>query len=249
MTPDPISNDDAASAQQELIARLTADLADARLASARLEDALASERRALSADLHDSVAQTLAFVKMRMPLLHAAIAEHDAQAALRYCDDVRSAVTSAHTNLRKVLSEFRVPVDPQGLGSALRSAILVFTERAQVALDFDDQALGVRLSALQETQVFHIVQESLSNIAKHAAARQAWLRIEAAGSRVDVVVEDDGSGPSGRAEAANTGHFGVDIMRQRAACLGGSIDIGPRSGGGTRVHLSFPLIDAAAGAA
>ena len=107
--------------------------------------------------------------------------------------------------------------------------------------DLETDATELRLSATQESQVFHIVQESLANIAKHASARHAWLSIRQVLGRVDVVVEDDGTGPTGDAVVATSNHFGVDIMRERAARVGGRIDIGPREGGGMRVHLSFPL--------
>ena len=202
--------------------------------------ALLSQRQTMAAEVHDSVAQTLAFVKMRMPLLHEAITAQDVVSAVRYCDDVRQAVGTVHTKLRQLLSEFRVPMDPQGLKHALQSSILMFTQRTQVALDFDDQAPELHLSAPQESQVFHIVQEALTNIAKHASARRAWLSIKQVVGYVEVVVEDDGTGVAPNA-VAPSGHFGVDIMRERAVRLGGHLDIGPRRGGGMRVHLSFPL--------
>ena len=205
-----------------------------------LPAALLHQRQAMAAEVHDSVAQTLAFIKMRMPLLHEAIASQDTVNALRYCDDMRQAVSAAHTNLRQLLSEFRAPMNPLGLKHALRSAILEFSQRSQVALDFHDQAPELCLSGTQESQVFHIVQESLANIAKHASARRAWLSIRQVSGRVDVVVEDDGTGPTLDAVATGS-HFGLDIMRERAARLGGQLDIGPREGGGMRVQLSFPL--------
>ena len=205
-----------------------------------LRAALLRQRQAMAAEVHDSVAQTLAFVKMRMPLLHEAIAAQETAKALRYCEDVRQAVGAAHTNLRQLLSEFRAPMDPQGLEHALRSAILVFSQRTQIALDFDDPVAELHLSATQESEVFHIVQESLANIAKHASARRAWLRIRQRVGGIEVVVEDDGTGPA--ADAVATGaHFGLDIMRERVVRLGGQLGIGPREGGGMRVQLSFPL--------
>jgi two-component system nitrate/nitrite sensor histidine kinase NarX len=223
-------------------------LNNARLEREHLRAALASERQAMAAEVHDSVAQTLAFVKMRMPLLQESIAVHDDINALRYCSDVRQALSSAHTNLRQLLSDFRAPMDPQGLRHALRSSILAFAERTRVALAFDDQAPGVQLTALQESQVFHIVQEALANIAKHAAAQRAWLSIERSGDQVNVIVEDDGSGALADAGAAHASHFGIQIMRQRADRLGGRLEIGPRAGGGTRVHLVFPQTSPAAAA-
>ena len=211
-----------------------------------LEAALLAQRQALAAEVHDSVAQTLSFVKMRMPLLQDAIGSGDAGAALRYCEDVRKAVGSAHTSLRQLLTEFRVPVAPQGLKHALRSSILVFSQRTRVPLEFDDQAPDLSLSATQESQVFHIVQEALTNIAKHASARQAWVRLTQAGGRLEVAIEDDGCGASHEEDLGGAHHFGLDIMRERAARLGGRLDIGARAGGGMRVHLSFPLAAVAA---
>ena len=207
----------------------------------KLGVALALERQVMAAEVHDSVAQNLAFVKMRMPLLHDAITAQDNASALRYCDEVRQAVSGANTNLRQLLGEFRAPVDPLGLKHALRSCILMFAQHTQVTLDFDDQAPELHLSLTQESQVFHIVQESLANIAKHARAQRAWLSIAQRGERVDVIVDDDGSGATASTDVAQFNHFGLDIMRQRAQRLGGRIEIGPREGGGTRVHLSFPL--------
>ena len=224
------------------------DRSTAPLEGDALQAALLRQRQAMAAEVHDSVAQTLAFVKMRMPLLQEAIGTQDTANALRYCDDVRQAVSAAHTNLRQLLSEFRAPMDPQGLKHALRSAILVFSQRTQIALVFDDQVPELHLSATQESQVFHIVQESLANIAKHASAQQAWLSIRQVVGSIEVVVEDDGTGPATDAVATGA-HFGLDIMRERAARLRGQLGIGPREGGGMRVQLSFPLaIDSAAAA-
>lgn len=211
-----------------------------------LEAALLEQRQALAAEVHDSVAQTLSFVKMRMPLLQDAIGSGDAKTALRYCEDVRKAVGSAHTDLRQLLTEFRVPVPPQGLKQALQSSILVFSQRTRVALEFDDQAPDLCLSAIHESQVFHIVQEALTNIAKHASARHAWLRLRTAQGRLEVTIDDDGRGAAHDDDLGGNQHFGLDIMRERAARLGGRVDIGAREGGGMRVHLSFPLAVAAA---
>jgi len=206
-----------------------------------LEAALAAQRNALAAEVHDSLAQTLSFVKMRMPLLQDAIGCGDTGTALRYCEDVRRAVGGAHTQLRQLLADFRIPVAPDGLKHALRSSILTFSQRTQVPLDFDDQAPDLTLSAAQESQVFHIVQEALTNVAKHASARHAWLRITQAGGLVEVAVEDDGRGVPPDEECGGGHHFGLDIMRERAARLGGRLDFAARAGGGVRVCLSFPL--------
>ncbi|HET7527640.1 MAG TPA: ATP-binding protein [Burkholderiaceae bacterium] len=213
-------------------------LHNARLERENLQAAVLAERQAMAAEVHDSVAQTLAFVKMRMPLLQAAIGAHDDGNALKYCADVRQAVSGAHTNLRHILTQFRAPMDPLGLKHALHSSILSFNELTQVELSYEDRAPDLRLSAAQESQVFRIVQEALANIAKHAGAQHAWLTIERAQGRVELLVEDDGTGMAASAPAES--HFGMDIMRQRAKRLGGDLEVGLREGGGTRLRVHFP---------
>jgi two-component system nitrate/nitrite sensor histidine kinase NarX len=168
-----------------------------------LRAAVLTERQAMAAEVHDSIAQTLAFVKMRMPLLQEAISRHDEAGALKYCADVRQAVSSAHSNLREVLAHFRAPMDPLGLKHALQSSIVAFGELTQVELAFDDQVPGLHLPVAQELQVLRIVQEALANIAKHARASRAWLTIARLHGDIDVVVEDDGAG---RRRALRPGH-------------------------------------------
>lgn len=224
-------------------------LHNARLERENLQATLLAERQAMAAEVHDSIAQTLAFVKLRMPLLESAIAAgNQAQAALRYCADVRQAVTTAHTNLRAILGQLRAPMDPRGLKPALGASVAAFRESTRVALEFDDRAPALQLTPAQESQVFRIVQEALANIARHAGASRAWLGIEQNAGQVDIVVEDDGTGLPHAEPQPGGSHFGLDIMRQRAARLGGALEIGARAEGGTRVKLSFP-VDAGRGAA
>ena len=196
-------------------------------------------RQAFVADVHDGIAQTLAFARMRLPLLEQAIVAHDEAAALRYGADVRQAIATAHTNLRAILAQCSAPMDPKGLKHALRSSVRSFHEQTQVDLVFEDGAPDLRLSAAQEAQVYLIVQEALANIAKHACARHSWLKIDQRGDRVDVVVEDDGAGLPAPAQHPSPSHFGMDIMRQRAARLGGELEVTAREGGGTRLRLAF----------
>jgi two-component system nitrate/nitrite sensor histidine kinase NarX len=200
-------------------------------------------RQAVLADVHDSIAQNLVFVRMRLPLLEDAITRHDDASALRYSGELRQAATAAHTNLRAMLMQGQTPMDPKGLKHALASSVQSFQELTHVNLVVDDQAPDLRLSAGQEWQVYLIVQEALSNVAKHARAQRAWLRIARRGNQVDVVVEDDGTGPPQPTNATSPSHFGLEIMRHRAARLGGGVEIAARDGGGMRLRLSFPIAE------
>jgi two-component system nitrate/nitrite sensor histidine kinase NarX len=236
----PAVDDESKALFQSIGELLGLALHNALLERETLRATVLSERQAMAAEVHDSIAQTLAFVKMRLPLLQEAIASHDETAAMKYCADVRQAVSSAHGNLREVLAHFRAPMDPLGLQHALQASVLAFRDLTQVDLSLHDLP-ELQLSVAQEFQLLRIVQEALANIAKHARARRAWLTIERQPDRIDVVIEDDGTGVGDPDTAANGAHYGLDIMRQRAGSLGGTLAVGARKGGGTRVHLRFPV--------
>jgi two-component system nitrate/nitrite sensor histidine kinase NarX len=215
-------------------------LQNARLEREHLRAALDGERQAIAAEVHDSIGQSLAFVKMRLPLLQDAMRGDDLARAERYFDDVRSAVGQAHASLRAVLTHMRAPMDPRGLAQALAAGAETFRERGTVQLEVINALPELRLPVLQEEQVFHIVQEALANVTRHAAARHAWVRLERDGDALQVVIEDDGSGLRADAREGSS-HYGLTIMHERARRLGGALELGPRPGGGTRVRLRFPL--------
>ena len=223
----------------------------ARLERENLRALVADERRAMAADVHDSIGQSLAYVKMRLPLLHDALHEAmrggDAAAVERYFEDVRGAVRDAHAALRGILTHLRSPMDPLGLDHALQGCAEAFRRQGGPELEIVNDQPGLQLAPEQEAQVFHIVQEALSNVGRHAAARHARVQISRPGAAtVQVLVEDDGGGlpaPQGsHADPLPGSHYGMDIMLDRARRLGGTLDIGPRSGGGTCVRLAFPLL-------
>ncbi|MBA4177671.1 MAG: histidine kinase [Leptothrix sp. (in: Bacteria)] len=221
-------------------------LNNARLEQENLSTRLASERQMMAAEVHDSLAQSLAFVKMRLPLLQDALSAHDEARARQYCEDLRCAVTQAHASLRSIITHLRSPMDPKGLLHALEAAADNFRRGTGASLVIHNRLPGLALTPEGESQVFHIVQEALTNIARHAAARHAWLHLAARDDGlVECVVEDDGAGLPAPAACAGA-HYGMDIMRERARRIAGTLEVGPRVGGGTRVRLVFPAAGGAA---
>lgn len=206
-------------------------------------------RREILAEVHDGLAQTLVFARMRLPLLEQAVAAKDGDSALRLCAQLRQAMGQAQTNLRAILNQLSAPMDPRGLRHALGASVQAFRKDNAIALGFDDRAPLPRLSASQESEVFLVVQEALANVAKHSGAAHAWMRIEEHDGTVQVVIEDDGAGPPADHGQDSASHFGLPIMRQRAARLGGTLEMGQRMGGGLRIGLRFAAQPAKAEAA
>lgn len=197
----------------------------------------------MAAEVHDSIAQQLAFVKMRMPLLHDAMLAHDDARALGYYDDMRSAVTQAHSSLRGLLTDLRAPADPPGIDQMLAACAENFRRSTDARLEIGNELPELRLTEALQTQVVHIVQEALNNVAHHAAAARASLRVaQGADGRVEIVVEDDGVGL--QPDTRPAGHYGLEIMAERAQRIGGTLEVGARAGGGTRVRLAFPATPA-----
>jgi two-component system nitrate/nitrite sensor histidine kinase NarX len=120
-----------------------------------------------------------------------------------------------------------------------------FLDRTGVALEFANRVGALDLPVGREVQVFHIVQEALANVCKHAHARRARLTLERKEAGYEIVVDDDGVGmtvdPSG--ERGESGHFGIAIMRERAFRLGGELTLDSAPGSGTRVRLYFPAME------
>ena len=224
-------------------------LHNARIERERLRLTVMKERQEMVNEVHDALAQTLAYARMRLPLLSDAIVAHDETQALKYFSDLKTAITEVHDNLREVMTYFRTRMDPLGLMHALTTIADSFFSRNAISLEIRNNVPHLNLNDEQEVQVFYIIQEALANIAKHSMARHAVVRISQTPQHLEFVIEDDGLGmdepnvstivTSARPLVPST-HFGLDIMQSRAQRLGGQLQVGSKDGVGTRVRLRIP---------
>lgn len=234
-------------------------LENARLKRENLRITLMNERQMMAAEVHDSLAQTLAYMKMRMALLQDVLREEGREGdegAGKYAADVSQALDEAYSQLRALLSQFRNRMDPMGLQQALTRLTGDFQDRTGIRLEFRNRVKDLRLTVDQEAQVFFIVQEALANVGRHSEATEACLTIEGAGDHYVVTVDDNGRGGQGFFAIANrTGgfeehphlrdHFGLSIMRERARLIGGRVEVANLPSGGFRVRLTFPAVSPA----
>jgi two-component system nitrate/nitrite sensor histidine kinase NarX len=214
-------------------------LENAHLARENARVNLVNERQLLANEVHDSVAQTLAYTRMRAAALREAQKNGDPMRAERYLAEMEDAIDAAYGELRELIGRFRQPMDPRGLVAALQAALDGFARRGSAGTSFEVRGPEPTLSAEEEMHVFHIVQEALANVQKHARASNVRLTLGCAGGACRVCVEDDGAGfaPDGD---ARVGHFGLAIMHERAERLGGELAIESPPGGGARLTLTFP---------
>jgi two-component system nitrate/nitrite sensor histidine kinase NarX len=247
--------------QMETMLRLIGQLLglalhNARIERERLRVTVMKERQEMVNEVHDTIAQTLAYVRMRLPLLNESMLAHDDQRSLKYLSDVKQGVGEVHDKLREVMTYFRTRMDPLGLLHALQGVADGYFDRVGISLEIRNSVHSLNLTDEQEVQVFYIVQEALANIAKHSMARRAIVSIARDHQLLEFRIEDDGLGMDEPSVStlvtlakglAPSNHFGLDIMQSRAKRLGGSLVVGPNDGGGTRVRLMLPVAQARQG--
>ena len=204
---------------------------------------IVEERNSLAHELHDSLAQTLASLRFQVRMLSDALEQVEIPANARQdLSRVRNGLDEAHTELRELLASFRAPLDGRGLAAAVAKLTEQFGRDTGTHVLFQNDCRSLPLTAHQELQVVRIVQESLANIRKHAAAHtvRVLMSRDSGGSYL-VLIEDDGVGFLNPVPEQRGGeHIGLSIMEERAARIGASLSIESEPGEGTRVEL---LID------
>ena len=198
--------------------------------------ALLEERAAIARELHDSLAQSLSFMKIQIARLQSSARKDDSEEVVV---ELRQGLDNAYRELRELLATFRVHLDVRGLGVALQFAIDEFSQRSNLSITLDSRLDNCRFNVNEEFHILHIVREALSNIVRHADAKNVMvsLVLYKSNSTVVITIDDDGIGYKPLADGQ--GHYGQTIMKERAYSLGGTIEISDRRRGGTRVRLVF----------
>ena len=199
---------------------------------------LHEERTIIARELHDSLAQSLSYLKIQVTRLAAALRDPDNGAEpLAVLDELREGISSAYRQLRELLTTFRLKVDERGLTRALEATVQEFRDRGALDIRLDNAVPASLLSPNEEIHVLQIVREALSNVTRHARASHARVGLELRDGQVEVLIEDDGQGIAGRTAAAH--HYGMTIMRERALSLDGALTCECGPGGGTRIRVQF----------
>ena len=209
--------------------------------STRLIEAQEDERREIARELHDEIGQALSLVKIKLQQagqLHG----HDTEALLEDCigiaDDTLKQVRDMSLDLRPPL------LDDLGLAAALEWTLQRREQAAgwQTAIVADP--LPGRLAPEIETACFRIAQEALTNVARHAQAKVVEVRLGIVGDELELVVHDDGRGfdpEEVRLRPARRASLGLVSMKERAALVGGWLEISTSNRDGTAVRAAFPL--------
>ncbi len=201
--------------------------------------ALLEERGVIARELHDSLAQSLSYLKIQVSRIAAALQQPEGvPAATAVIDELREGLNSAYRQLRELLTTFRLRMDGHGLSEALEATVREFSVRNDIRIDLRDRLYSEQLTPNEEIHILQLVREAIANVAKHAQARECQVVLESLeDGRVAVTIEDDGVGMP--PEPKRMQHYGLAIMEERAQILGGKMIISHREPTGTRVRLTF----------
>lgn len=189
--------------------------------------------RRFSHELHDELGQSLAAIRANI----SAVRQHDFDSRRTDCLQL---VDSAIANVRELSQLLRpVVLDDFGLSAALRWLGDKFSQRTNIEVIFESN-LEVRLKDEDETHVFRIAQEALTNIARHSGANRVNIRLFLAASQVTLTIEDNGCGIKG-AEVQKHSSLGMVGMRARARQVGGELRITSPDSGGVHLEVTIPV--------
>ena len=207
--------------------------------SARVIEAREEEKARIARELHDELGQLLTALKMDLSWLRERLTS-DAELAARAAE-MGALLDRTVGSTRRISADLRpLMLDDLGLADAAAWLCDDFAKRSGIACRIDLPEELPDLSKSVGTAVYRAIQESLTNIARHAGAKSAWVVLAVEDGALQVEVEDDGRGIAAE-DLAKSRSLGLKGMRERIAFLGGTFDIGRAPRGGTRLRLRVPL--------
>jgi two-component system nitrate/nitrite sensor histidine kinase NarX len=228
--------------ETELLDALASHLASAleglRAAALEREAAVGEERALLARELHDSIAQSLAFLKIQAGLLRSAVQKQQPDQVGSTLDELDAGLKESINDVRELLVHFRTRTNTDDIEAALQETLQKFQHQTGLPTRLQLEGQGLPLPADVQVQVLHVLQEALSNVRKHAGASHVSLDVHK-GARWRFVVRDNGTGfDTGQQRSEN--HVGMKIMRERAERIGASVELVSSPGQGTTVTLTLP---------
>lgn len=199
---------------------------------------LMEERATIARELHDSLAQALAYLRIQLALLKRAVPQED-DAAQTIITDFSRELNNAWLQLRELLTTFRLTLNHANLPAALQESLDGLQSQTSAKLILDCRLSSLALDAQNQVHLLQIVREGVLNAIKHAGASEITVScITSAQGQHTLTIRDNGIGIGDASEPP--GHYGLNIMRERAARLGGALHFSRPQTGGTLVSVTFP---------
>jgi two-component system nitrate/nitrite sensor histidine kinase NarX len=229
-------------AERSLLEALNSHLASAmenlRLNALEKEAAVSEERHLIARELHDSIAQSLAFLKIQVQLMRDAVQSGSAERIQQVLEEIDLGVRESYGDVRELLMHFRTRTNTEDIEPALATTLLKFEHQTGLKTALSIAGHGMPLSPDLQIQVLHILQEALSNVRKHARASMVWLDVQQQ-PLWRFEVRDDGVGFTADPGTLNETHVGLRIMHERAARIGAALEVVSTPSRGSSINLTL----------
>ncbi|WP_206075543.1 type IV pili methyl-accepting chemotaxis transducer N-terminal domain-containing protein [Polynucleobacter aenigmaticus] len=229
--------------QKALMETLAHHLAGAmealRIKALEKEAAISEERSLLARELHDSIAQSLAFLKIQVGMLRDEIIEPATNKAKTILGELDEGLRESYSDVRELLLHFRTRTNSENIEPAIKTTLQKFEHQSGIKTELFISGQGLPLRPDIQIQIMHILQEALSNVRKHSRATIVKVEVQESPQWVFKVI-DDGMGFSVASDPVDSTHVGMSIMRERANKIGAQLDITSHSLGGTSISLALP---------
>ena len=206
--------------------------------STRLLRVQEDERRSLAQELHDQIGQLLTGLRFQIEAARTVSANPALGEALTLTDDLLQSVRALTLQLRPRM------LDDLGLQPALEWQTNLFQRQTGITIELDLSLPAIRLAPELETAVFRMVQEALTNVARHSGATAAVVTVTAGDDALQVEISDRGRGFDAKAGLARHDSLGLAGLAERVRLAGGRFDLFSQAGHGTRLHAEFALPNA-----
>ncbi|MGG1616021.1 sensor histidine kinase [Paenibacillus sp. NRS-1782] len=202
------------------------------------------ERKRISREIHDGPAQLLAHLVLRTEIVERMIAKQEFKMVQDEIVDLKKQVRSSLEEMRKVIFNLRpMALDDLGLIPTLRKYVQDFEEKTKIRSLFETRGKEHRLSSAMEAAIYRLIQEALTNAAKHAYPTYVLVEITYQAQLVKIVVQDNGLGFKPelfQQKSKDHGHFGLIGMRERVELLEGRMEIESAENQGTKIVIHIP---------
>jgi signal transduction histidine kinase len=205
-------------------------------------EAIAEERRRIARELHDGVAQSLGYLNLKARQVSDYVSSQNTVKALTELNDIRKVVQDTYEDIRESIDQLSAETRSLPMIPAMANYIREFGNNNALKVSFNYPRPFPELSPVAELQLFRIAQEALTNVRRHAQATEVEVKVENSKGSIEMLVRDNGRGfILDDLEEKPPGYHGLNIVKERAVMLGGTLDISTAPGEGTALTVSLPL--------
>ena len=206
------------------------------------KEAIIDERRRIAREIHDGVAQSLGYLNLKTKVASDYVSANESVKALSELIEIRKVVQDTYEDIRESIDQLSTEIRNTPIIPTMVNYIQEFGVNNGIRAEFSYPRPFPELSPVAELQLLRIAQEALTNVRRHALAKEVEVTFQNSDHSLELIVKDDGKGFTlDDLEGSTPGYHGLNIIKERAESLGGALNISTALGEGTALMVSMPL--------